>query len=71
MVISLFGFFMTVLFVNVISNLIGVIGEGLLIVTIVFSTLMTLIMIFIYIKIKNMFKQVFHRTIPNTLNKED
>lgn len=62
---------MTALFVNAISNLIGVTGEGLFVTTIVLSIPLTLIMIFIFIKIKSIFKQRFHRTIPNTLNKEE
>lgn len=71
MFIWLFVFLMTALFVNAISNLIGVTGEGLFVTTIVLSIPLTLIMIFIFIKIKSIFKQRFHRTIPNTLNKEE
>ncbi len=69
--ICLFAFLMTALFANIFSNLIGVTGEGVLVMTIVLSIPLTLIIIFIFIKTKSMFKRVFHRTVPNTLNKEE
>lgn len=67
MFIWLFVFLMTELFVSIT----GITGERLLVTTVVLSVLLTTIMILIFIKLKSMLKQAFHRTIPNTLKKED
>lgn len=58
---------MTALFVNII----GITGEEVLVTTVVISVPLTLIMMLIFIKLKNTIKQAFHRTVPNTLKKED
>lgn len=67
MFIWLFVFLMTALFVNII----GITGEGMLVTTVVLSVPLTLIMIFIFMKLKTTLKQAFHRMVPNTLKKEN
>ncbi len=67
MIIWLLIFLMAALF----SNAIGITGNGLLITAIVLSIPLTLIMILIFIKLKNVVKQVFHRAIPSTLKNEN
>lgn len=67
MFIWLFAFLMTALIVYII----GITGEGILVITTIISVPLTLIMMFTFVKIKRMLKQIFHRTVPDTLKKEE
>lgn len=71
--IWLFVFLMTALIVNIIGITVKApfAITTALVITIVLSIPLTLIMILIFIKIKRTLKEVFHRTVPNALKKEN
>lgn len=67
MFIWLFAVLMTALIVYII----GITGEGFLVITTIISVPLTLIMMFTFVKIKRMLKQIFHRTVPDALKNEE
>lgn len=67
MFIWLFVFLMTALIVYII----GITGEGFLVITTIISVPLTLIMMFAFVKIRRMLKQIFHRTVPDVLKNEE
>lgn len=67
MFIWLFAVLMTVLIVYII----GITGEEALVITTIISIPLTLIMMFTFVKIKRMLKQIFHRTVPDALKNEE
>lgn len=67
MFIWLFVFLMTALIVYII----GITGEGFLVITTIISVPLTLIMMFAFVKIRRMLKQIFHRTVPDALKNEE
>lgn len=67
MFIWLFVFLMAALIVYII----GITGEGFLVITTIISVPLTLIMMFAFVKIRRMLKQIFHRTVPDALKNEE
>ena len=52
-------------------NVMGISEEGQFVSILVLSTSLALIMILIFVKLKSVIKNVFHRAIPSTLKKEN